>query len=88
MLAWTHSLRQSLEYLLMLGRLMLGPLLLQLDPRSGGITSAEVHLSLIDIQELEKTGTHFALLQGVLNNLSLTTGLQRLHLLTSAHGTL
>ena len=87
LLAWTHSLRQSLEYLPMLGRLMLGPLLLQLDPRSSRMTSAGVYLSLTDVQEPERTSAYFALLQGVLNNLSLTIGLQRLYLLTSAHRT-
>jgi len=50
--------------------------------------STGMHLSLIDVQQPERTGTHFALLQGVLDNLSLTTGLQRLHPLTSTHGTL
>ena len=49
--------------------------------------SAGVHLSFTDVQEPERTGTYFALLQGVLNNLSLTIGLQRLYLLTSAHRT-
>ena len=72
----------------MLGRLILGPLLLQLNPRSGRMMSAGVHSRLTDAQEPDRTGTHFALLQEVLNNLSLTTGLQRLHLLTSTHGTL
>ena len=71
----------------MLGRLMLGPLLLQLDPRSSRMTSAGVYLSLTDVQEPERTSAYFALLQGVLNNLSLTIGLQRLYLLTSAHRT-
>jgi len=37
--------------------------------------STGMHLSLTDIQQPERTGAHFALLQGVLDNLSLTTGL-------------
>ena len=47
--------------------------------------SAGVHSRLTDTQEPDRTGTHFALLQEVLNNLSLMKGLQRLHLLTSAY---
>jgi len=66
---------------------MLDPLLLQLGPRSSGMTSAGVHLSLTDIQEPERTSAYFTLLQGVLNNLSLTIELQRLYLLTSTHRT-
>ena len=81
-------MRLSLKHLLMLGRLMLGPSLLQLNSRSGGITSAGVHLNLTNTLEPERTGTYFALLQGVLNNLSLITELQRLHLLTSTLRTL
>ena len=41
---------------------MLGPSLLQLNLRSGRMTSAEVHLSFTDAQESEKTSTYFALL--------------------------
>jgi len=59
----------------MLGRLMLGPSLLQLNPRSGGMMSTGVYLRLIDTQEPDRTGTYFTLLQGVLGDLSLTTGL-------------
>ena len=88
LLAWTLFLRQSLEYLPMLGRLILGLSLLQLDPRSGGMMSAGVYLSFTDAQEPERTDAYFALLQRVPNNLSLTTELQKLHLLTSTLGTL
>ena len=41
---------------------MLGPLLLQLNPRSSRMTSAGVHLSCTDAQEPERTGTYFTLL--------------------------
>jgi len=50
--------------------------------------STEVHLQLIDTQEPERIGICSALLQDLQNGLSLTTGLQRLHLPTNALGTL
>jgi len=52
------------------------------------MTSAEMHWQLIDVQELERIGVFFALLQDLPNSLSLTTGLQRLHPPTNALGTL
>ena len=70
------------------GMLMLGTSLLPLDLRSGGTMSAEMHLQLIDAQEPERIGVCSALLQDLQNGPSLTTGLQRLHLLTNALGTL
>ena len=48
--------------------------------------SVNGHSSYIGKQELERTGMLFALLLDVLNDLSLTTGLQRLHLPTNALG--
>ena len=49
--------------------------------------SVNGHLRCTGEQEPEKTGMLFALSLDVLNNLSLTTGLQRLHLPTNASGT-
>ena len=49
--------------------------------------SVNGHSSYIGEQELERTGMLFALLLDVLNDPSLTTGLQRLHLPTNAPGT-
>ena len=70
------------------GTLMLGTSLSLLDQRSGGTTSAEMHWQLIGVQELERIGVFFALLQDLPNGLSLTTGLQRLHPPTNTLGTL
>jgi len=70
------------------GMLMLGTSLSPLDLRSGGTTSAEMYLQLIGAQELERIGVCSALLQNLQNDLSLTTGLQRLHSPTNALGTL
>ena len=67
---------------------MLGTSLLPLDLRSGGTMSAEMHLQLIDAQELERIGVCSTLLQDLQNGPSLMTGLQRLHSPTSALGTL
>ena len=71
----------------MLGRLMLGTSQLPVDLRSSGMMSINGHSEYTGIQELERTGILFALLLDVLNNLSLTTGLQRLHLPTNTLGT-
>jgi len=49
--------------------------------------SVNGHLRCTGEQELERTGMLFALLLDMLNDLSLTTGLQRLHLPTNAPGT-
>ena len=72
----------------MYGMLMLRTPLSPLDLRSGGTMSAEMHWQPIGVQELERIGVFFALLQDLQNGLSLTTGLQRLHLPTNALGTL
>jgi len=71
----------------MLGRLMLGISQLPVNLRSGGTMSVNGHLRCTGEQELERTGMLFALLLDMLNDLSLTTGLQRLHLPTNALGT-
>ena len=70
------------------GRLMLGISLSPLDLRSGRTMSAEMHLQLINVQEPERIGVCFALLQDLQNGPSLMTGLQRLHLPTNAPRTL
>ena len=70
------------------GRLMLGISLSLLNQRSGGTTSAEMHLQPIGAQELERIGVCSALLQDLQSGPSLTTGLQRLHPPTNALGTL
>ena len=70
------------------GMLILGTSLLPLNLRSGGTTSARMHLQPIGAQEPERIGIFFALLQDLQNSLSLTTGLQRLHPPTNALGTL
>ena len=67
---------------------MLGISQSPVDLRSGGTMSVNGHLRCTGEQEPEKTGMLFALSLDVLNNLSLTTGLQRLHLPTNAPGTL
>ena len=67
---------------------MLGISLSLLDLRSGGTTSAEMYLQLIDAQEPERIDVCSALLQDLQNSPSLTTGLQRLHPPTNALGTL
>ena len=66
---------------------MLGTLQSPVDLRSGGMMSVNGHLSYIDTQEPERTGMYFALLLDMLNDLSLTTGVQRLRLPTNALGT-
>ena len=66
---------------------MLGTSQSPVDLRSGGMMIVNGHLSYIGEQELERTGMLFALLLDVLNDPSLTTGLQRLHLPTNAPGT-
>ena len=70
------------------GRLMLGTSQSPVGLRSGGMMSVNRHSSYIGKQELERTGMLFALLLDMLSDLSLTTGLQRLHLPTNAPGTL
>jgi len=67
---------------------MLGISLSLLDLRSGGTTSAEMYLQLIDTQEPERIDVCSALLQDLQNGPSLMTGLQRLHPPTNAPGTL
>ena len=67
---------------------MLGISLSLLDLRSGGTTSAEMYLQLIDAQEPERIDVCSALLQDLQNGPSLMTGLQRLHPPTNAPGTL
>ena len=80
-------LKLSHRYFPVLGRLMLGISQSPVDLRSGGMMSVNGHLRCTGEQELEKTDMLFALLLDVLNDLSLTTGLQRLHLPTNALGT-
>jgi len=69
-------------------RLMLGISLSLLDQRSGGMTSAEMHLQPTGAQELERIGVCSTLLQDLQSGPSLTTGLQRLHPPINALGTL
>jgi len=66
---------------------MLGTSQSPVDLRSGGTISVNGYLSYIDTQEPKRTGMYFALPLDVLNDLSLTTGLQRLHLPTNVPGT-
>jgi len=66
---------------------MLGLSLSPLSLRSGRIRSIEMYWRLTGAQEPEMTSVCFALLLDMLNNLSLTTGSQKLHLLINGPGT-